>query len=87
MSEKPKKTRDDLVSVELRMSDGTMKKAFNLKDASVYLGVSGRGLEIIRRNLEKEGRSIKTWKRGYGADTYILKEDLDDLMTARPVEE
>lgn len=61
------------------------KEAFNLKNAALYLGTSPRGLDMIREKLENEGHPLQPYKKGYGPETFILKEDLDDLIEARPV--
>lgn len=80
-----RKIREELEVTLLRMADGTAEEAFNLKDSAVYLGVSEPGFEKIRARLKEEGKPIRTFKLEYRPDNYILRADLDELMTAKPV--
>jgi hypothetical protein len=69
--------------------DGAEKwvDAYNLSNAAKFIGRSLPGLNVIIENQKKAGKPVQLWKPQIGRGTYILVEDLKDLMRARPIED
>lgn len=69
--------------------DGSEKwvEAYNLSNAAKFLNRSLRGLTLIIENQKKLGNPVQLWKPQIGRGTYILVDDLKELMRARPVED
>jgi len=66
----------------LIMKDGTKKNAYTAGDAAILLGVTPSAFTTIRKR-----RGFRLYKLDYGAERYILEDDINSLLTAQPVEE
>jgi hypothetical protein len=76
-----KKTDEAPEPILLRLSDGTKVEVFNMKDSALYVGVTQN---VLQRLLDKG--SLTQYKTEIRPDAYLLKSDLDELMTAYPVD-
>lgn len=68
--------------------DGQRKwvNAYNLTSAAKFIGRTLNGLNKIIENQRNAGKPVDLWKPQIGRGTYILVDDLEELMIARKVE-